>query len=75
MNISEQLTQGLKKLMLPVIKIEFSNEVKKARKETWSYEEYLLDLVQKEAEARENKRINRWLKESTLPASPEQPLI
>lgn len=67
MNISEQLTQGLKKLMLPVIKVEFLNQAEKARKETWSYEEYLLDLVQKEAEARENKRINRWLKESTLP--------
>lgn len=67
MNISTRLAEGLKKLMLPVIKGEFSNLAEKARKETWSYEEYLLDLVQKELEARENKRFNRWLKESTLP--------
>jgi len=67
MNISSQLTEGLKKLLLPFIKGEFSNQAEKARKGTWSYEEYLLDLVQKEIEARENKRINRWLKESTLP--------
>jgi DNA replication protein DnaC len=58
---------GLKKLLLPVIKDEFSNLAEKARKETWSYEEYLLDLVQKEIETRENKRFHRWLKESTLP--------
>jgi len=67
MNISAQLTMGLKKLLLPVIKDEFSNLAEKARKETWSYEEYLLDLVQKEIETRENKRFHRWLKESTLP--------
>lgn len=67
MNTSTQLTQTLKRLMLPVIKEEFSSQAGKARKEGWSYEEYLLDLTQKEIEARENKRINRWLKESSLP--------
>lgn len=53
MNISEQLTQGLKKLMLPVMKGEFSDQADKARKEEWSYEEYLFELVQKELEIRE----------------------
>lgn len=67
MNITEQLTHKLKRLMLPVIKGEFSKLAERARKETWSYEEYLLDLAQKELEVRENKRINRWLKESNLP--------
>ena len=67
MNISEQLTQGLKKLMLPVMKGEFSDQADKARKEEWSYEEYLFELVQKELEIRENKRMNKWLKESNLP--------
>jgi DNA replication protein DnaC len=67
MNIEHTLTHHLKKLMLPVVKEEFLNQAEKARKEEWSYEEYLLELVQKELEARENKRINRWLKESNLP--------
>lgn len=67
MNLSQELTEGLKKLLLPVIKGEFTTQAEKARKETWSYEEYLLELVQKEIESRENKRINRWLKESMLP--------
>lgn len=67
MKIAEQLTQGLKKLMLPVVKEEFLNQAEKARKEEWSYEEYLFELMQKELEARENKRTNRWLKESNLP--------
>ena len=69
MNITEQLTQSLKKLMLPVVKGEFLDQAKKARKEEWSYEEYLFELVQKELETRENKRINRWLKESKLPTA------
>jgi DNA replication protein DnaC len=67
MNTTEKLNQHLKKLLLPVIKGEFLDQAIKARKEGWAYEEYLLELVQKELEARENKRINRWLKESNLP--------
>ena len=68
MNITEQLTQNLKKLMLPVVKEEFLDQAHKARKEEWTYEEYLFELVQKEVEARENKRVSRWLKESNLPS-------
>jgi len=67
MNISTQLAHALKRLLLPVIKEEFSLQAEQARKEAWSYEEYLLELAQKEVEARENKRINKWLKESALP--------
>jgi DNA replication protein DnaC len=67
MNTSEHVEQGLKRLMLPVMKREFFDQAEKARKEEWAYEEYLSDLVQKEIESRENKRINKWLKESNLP--------
>lgn len=69
MKITEQLTQSLKKLMLPVVKGEFLEQAQKARKEEWTYEQYLFELVQKELETRENKRINRWLKESNLPTA------
>ena len=69
MTTSTQLTHALKRLLLPVIKDEFSIQAEKARKEGWDYEEYLLDLAEKELETRENKRINKWLKESTLPVA------
>ena len=69
MNITEQLSKSLKKLMLPVVKEEFLNQAQKARKEEWTYEEYLFELVQQELETRENKRINKWLKESNLPTA------
>jgi DNA replication protein DnaC len=67
MNISEQLIQGIKKLKLCVIREECLNYAEKARKEEWTYEEYLLELVQRELETRDDKRTNKWLKESNLP--------
>lgn len=65
--MSTQLIQGLKRLKLSVMREECLNHAEKARKEGWAYEEYLLELVQKELESREDKRVNKWLKESNLP--------
>lgn len=69
MNIEGKLSLKLKKLMLPVMNAEFSQQAEKARKDTWSYEEYLLELTQNEVAARDNKRFDRLLKESGLPIS------
>lgn len=69
MSITEELPQGLKRLLLPVIKREFTIQAEKARKDLWGYEEYLFELVQKEIEGRENRRVERWLRESNLPIS------
>lgn len=69
MNIKDKLSIHLKKLMLPVMKAGFSSQAEMARKDTWSYEEYLFELTQSEVTARDNKRFDRWLKESGLPIS------
>jgi DNA replication protein DnaC len=69
MNTTEDLSQGLKRLLLPTMKKIFVDQAEKARKEEWSHEEYLLELVQQEVEVRENKRVEKWLKESNLPVS------
>jgi DNA replication protein DnaC len=63
MNTTEQLTEGLKRLLLPAMKKSFSELAEKAIKEEWSHEEYLLELVQQEVATRENKRFERWLNE------------
>ena len=39
----------------------------KARKDSWGYEEYLLEVVQEESEARRTRRIERLLRQSGLP--------
>jgi DNA replication protein DnaC len=67
MNSSEELSKGLKKLMLPLMRESFFQQAEFARKDAWSYEEYLFELVQNEICARDNKRFERWLKESNLP--------
>lgn len=69
MNIDHTLSGQLKKLMLPIMNAEFSQQADMARKDTWTYEEYLLELAQNEVMARDNKRFNRLLKESGLPIS------
>ncbi len=69
MNTIEQVSEGLKRLLLPKMSKSFFEYAEKARKEEWGYEEYLLELVRQEVESRENKRIERWLKESNLPIS------
>jgi DNA replication protein DnaC len=69
MSITEELPQGLKRLLLPAMKREFTIQAEKARKDSWGYEEYLFELVQKEIEGRENRRIERWLRESNLPTA------
>lgn len=39
----------------------------KARKDTWGYEEYLLEVLQEESETRKSRRIERLLHQSSLP--------
>lgn len=69
MNVKDKLSIQLKKLMLPVMKAEFLQQAEMARRDTWSYEEYLFELTQNEIAARNNKRFDRWLKESGIPIS------
>ena len=62
-----RLTEGLKTLRMATIRKGYREQADLARKETLSYEAYLLELVQQECETRTHNRIERLLRESRLP--------
>jgi DNA replication protein DnaC len=51
---------------LPTIRDEYEPAAERARQESSSYERYLLDLAEREREARRTSRIERLLRESKL---------
>lgn len=57
----------LKELRLPGIRSCYAEVARQAVQETLSYEQYLLELLEREAENRTEHRIERWLRESKLP--------
>lgn len=57
----------LRSLHLSSIQQEYSSLSKRAEKENWTYERYLLSLCQFETENRSRRRIERNLKKSNLP--------
>lgn len=61
------LHDNLIELRLPSIRECFAEEAERARKESLSYEEYLLQLLIRENEDRRERRILRFLRESKLP--------
>jgi len=65
----EQTSYLLKKLHMPTIRKTYEAVAEQARKESWSYEQYLLELLQLECETRRQSRIARHLRESKLPPS------
>ena len=62
-----QLTQCLKELHLPTVRECWYEQSEMARQESHSYEQYLLELVERECETRLHNRIARLLRESKLP--------
>lgn len=66
-NTVENLNTTLKDLHLPTVRRLYSDQARMAEKESLSYEEYLLGLMEVEHETRWNNRINRLLKSSKLP--------
>ena len=64
---SEELESRLKELFLSKILRSYSAVADEARKETASYEEFLLSVLRQECESRRQKRVARYLKESRLP--------
>lgn len=54
-------------LRLTTARQRYSDIAQKARKDTWGYEEYLLDVIQEESETRRARRIERLLRQSGLP--------
>ena len=65
--LKHQLCAGLKTLRLPAMRGLYDTHAALARKESMSYERFLLSLVQRELEERHANRIGRWLRESRLP--------
>jgi DNA replication protein DnaC len=62
-----ELDHYLRQLNLSTIREHYEDMAIRADKEEIGYEEYLLDLLKKEYEVRNQKRTERWLRESRLP--------
>ena len=58
----------LKSLRLSSLVSQWEPMADKAREQSWSVERYLAELCRLELDSREEKRLQRHLKESNLPA-------
>jgi DNA replication protein DnaC len=65
--LKERLDGNLKALHLPTIRMSFEDEAMRATQDSLSYEQYLLELTDREVEVRQQNRIARLLRESRLP--------
>ena len=57
----------LKELHLPAFRSSYEELARQAQQESLSFEQYLLSLVEREAQERGNKRVERLLQQSRLP--------
>ena len=69
MTIDEEILDYLKQLHMPTMRGCYEQIADQARKESFSYEQYLLELLKLECEARRQNRIARNLRASKLPPS------
>ena len=69
LNDQEQIIHSLKQLHMPTIRRSYKEVADQARAESWSYEQYLLELLKLECEIRRQNRIARNLRVSKLPPS------
>jgi DNA replication protein DnaC len=67
MSTTPSVDMLLRSLNLTTIQQEYAPLSKRAEKENWTYERYLLSLCQIETENRRRRRIERNLKKSNLP--------
>ena len=65
--VNALLVPHLKELRLPTIRACYEDEAETARKEGLTHERYLLELIEREQDARRQNRIERFLRESRLP--------
>lgn len=66
-DVNEKLPSYLKELHLPEFRSGYVEMAQQARQESFSYEQYLLGLAQRECQQRRNKRVQRLLDDSRLP--------
>jgi len=69
MNDQGHIIDYLKQLHMPTIRHSYEDVAVHARAESWSYEQYLLELLKLECEIRRQNRIARNLRVSKLPLS------
>ena len=65
--LKPELTACLKELHLPAVRECYEDEAHRARSEGLSCEQYLLEIMRREREARTQNRIARHLRASKLP--------
>ena len=66
-NCKRLLHECLKELRLPTMRTGFAEVAEQARAESLSYEQFLLELAERERDVRGHKRIERALRASRLP--------
>ena len=67
METNDRIVRILKELHLPTMRACFESEADLARRNGLSFEQYLLEVLEREMEARRQSRIERYLYESGLP--------
>ena len=65
--LRNELLGHLKELRMPSVRACYAEQAQMARRESLSYERYLLELLRLECEDRHNRRIQRFLRQSGLP--------
>jgi DNA replication protein DnaC len=65
--VNATLLDQLRTLHLPAFREGFEETARKAVQETLSYEQYLLELTNRECDERRTRRIDRMLRDSCLP--------
>jgi len=66
-DVKTELAEYLRELHLPAIRRSFEEAARQAERETLGYEQYLLQLVERECQERRANRIARLLQASRLP--------
>jgi DNA replication protein DnaC len=66
-DLKKELGEYLRELHLPAILRSFEEKARQAERETLGYEQYLLELVERECQERREHRITRLLQASKLP--------
>jgi DNA replication protein DnaC len=65
--VNDRLEAQLRQLHLPTMRLIYQEVARTAQQETLTYERYLLELVERECQHRQSRRINRLLQQSRLP--------
>lgn len=65
--VNKEISEYLRELYLPTIRRSFEEKARQAERETLGYEQFLLELLERECQERRANRIKRLLQASRLP--------